>query len=885
MLALPLYASDLTPGYLRCEYRVDPLGIGEENPQLSWELRAGTAVRDASQSAYRILAATSAERLSRGEADLWDSGKVISTAVSGIPYGGTPLKSRQRCFWKVQVWDGDGDPSAWSETGTWGMGLLEFRDVEPVRWIAHRVKVRPDSAGLILPPARYFRKTFQVQKPILRATAYASAKGIYYLSLNGQRVGRDLFAPGWTDYRKRIYYNAYDVTPLLREGENAAGAIVADGWYAGYVGFGLLEHLERSREFYGVETALFCLIDVEYADGTREMIASGPDWKASQGPIRQADLQMGEAYDARLEQAGWDTPGFDDSKWQAAQISPNPEGALQAAIAEPVREIESLVPVSVVERAPGVWIFDMGRNFAGVVRLKVHGKAGQLLTLRYGEMLHPDGSLMVENLRCARATDSYTMKDGQQQWTPEFTYHGFRYVELTGLDYVPERDTLTGIVLTSPTPATTTFECGNAMVNTLWRNITTTQQANFFEIPTDCPQRDERLGWTGDIQIYARSATFNADVASFLSKWLVDLNDSQRSYGAYPSFSPYPHAIPLEYSPGWMDAGVIVPWTQWKVYGDTRAVERNYPGMKRFMDFMAQLADGYLMPGMASFGDWLAVGNTATSDLIASAYYAYDAALMAEMAGAIGQKEDSVRFASLAGGIKAAFAGKYIDANGRIPGNDNQTAYALALCFDLFPGQLAQKGADRLAEMIQENGGRFATGFLGTKHVMLALSRYDHSETAYGLLLQTGYPGWGYSIQNGATSIWERWDSYTQEYGFGGRDGNNNAKMNSFSHYAFGSVAEWIFRYALGIDAQDAGYSQIVLRPHPDARVGWMRGSYRSIRGTIRSEWEVSRNHTTYRISVPPNTKATLCLPGEVPQEIGSGDYQFKVKNLKTLKP
>lgn len=880
LLAVPLHGGSLSAGYLRCEYRVDPLGIGESNPMLSWEPVAGGG-QNVVQSAYRILVASSPEVLARNEGDLWDSGKVLSSAVSSIAYEGTPLVSGQLCYWKVQVWDESGEPSGWSDQALWSMGLLEYRDFRHVQWITRRVQTETDAEGLVLPPARYFRRSFTVTKPVVWATAYASAKGIYELRMNGEKVGEDYFTPGWTDYRKRIYYNTYDVTAMVCEGENAAGAIVADGWYAGYVGFGILENLERSREFYGIDPALFCLIELEYADGTHESVYTDNSWKSSEGPVRQADLLMGQAYDARLEQPGWDSPGFDDSAWGAAELSMNPQGAFQAALAEPVREIERITPVSVTEHSPGVWIFDMGRNFAGTVNLKVHGKAGNVLRLRYGEMLNPDGSVMTENLRHARATDYYTMRDGEHQWSPQMTYHGFRYVELSGLDYTPSKGTLEGVVLTSPAPSAAVFECGVPMVNTLWDNITTTQQANFFEIPTDCPQRDERLGWTGDIQIYARSATFNADVASFLSKWLVDLDDSQLSYGPYPSFSPYPYAIPMEYSPAWMDAGVIVPWTMWQVYGDTRAVRRMYPGMKRFMDFMEQMSDGGLLSGMSSFGDWLAVGNTVSSDFVASAYYAYDAALMAEMAAAIGEREDARYYSALAATVKKAFSDRYIDANGLMPGSDYQTAYALALCFGLYPESLAQAGADRLAEMITADGGRFSTGFLGTKHVMMALSEYGHTDTAYGLLLNEGYPGWGYSIANGATSIWERWDSYTVEYGFGGRDGGNNAQMNSFSHYAFGSVAEWLFRYALGIDTEGPGYDRIVLRPHADARVGWMKGSYRSVNGMIGSEWEVGRNDTTYRVSIPANSTATLYLPGEDPVTLGSGDYEFKVKNKK----
>ncbi len=875
-------AASLSPEYLRCESRLAPEGIGECRPRLSWELHASENGPKSMQQAYRILVASSRELLDREEGDLWDSGKVASGATFGIPYEGRSLQSRQECYWKVRIWDGDGECSDWSAPARWSMGLQTYQDWAPARWITYRIETPADSTGLVLPPARYFRRDFVIDGPVRRVVAYASAKGIYELHLNGQRIGADYFTPGWSDYRKRIYYNTYDLTDLVLDGENTIGAIVADGWYAGYVGFGILEHLERSREFYGVDPALLCRIEIEYADGSRTALVSGPDWKAAEGPIRQADLLMGEVYDARLEQPGWDSPGFEAQSWAPASVAMNPDGALMAAPTDPVREIERLTPVSIRRTGPDAWIFDLGRNFAGTVALQVHGEAGRTVKLRYGEMLNADGSLMTENLRYARATDYYTLRNGSQSWMPRMTYHGFRYVELSGLGYEPDERTLTGIVLTSSFQEAGQFSCGNELVNRLWSNISTTQRANFFEIPTDCPQRDERLGWTGDIQIYARSSTYHSDVQSFLSKWLVDLDDAQRSYGAYPSYAPYPYAIAMEYAPGWMDAGVIVPWTLWQVYGDCRVLQRMYPGMKRFLSFYEQSASEDLQPPIPTFGDWLAVGKTASDDFIANAYYAYDADLMSQMAGALGARQDSVHYASLAARIRSAFAKRYIAPDGTLRGNDCQTAYALALYFGLYPTTLAQAAADRLADMIVRNGGRFTTGFLGTKHVMMVLSQYGYDELAYDLLLQPDYPGWGYSILNGATSIWERWDSYTREYGFGGRSGENNARMNSFSHYAFGSVAEWLFRYALGIETASPGFRHIILAPHPDSRIGWMKGSYRSICGTIESEWRVGRQKTVYRFRIPPNTRATLRLPGQKPQSLWPGEYEFELKNTKS---
>ena len=851
----------IVPGYLRCEYKVDPLGIDVTSPRLSWELHSDQ--KNQYQSAYQVMVASSLEKLNNDEADLWDTGKVASALTNQLPYSGRELLSRQDCYWKVRVWNADDEVSAWSEPAYWSMGLMRYADWSGT-WITHRTGVNNKNKykELYLPPARYFRKSFALNKKVKKARAYFTSAGIFELRLNGKKVGQDHFAPGWTDYDKRIYYVTYDITDQLVRGENVVGAVVADGWYAGYIGFALLIRNERVREFYGVDPAVFGQVEVEYEDGSREIIATDQSWQASQGPIREADILMGESYDARMEMPGWDRPGYDAETWKKSRPSFPPEGKLEAYPTEPVRHIEEIQPLSIAEPEKGVYIFDLGKNFAGVVRLKTEGKRGQKITLRYGEMLHDNGTLMTENLRKARATDYYTLKGGGvEEWTPKFTYHGFQYVEVSGLTERPGKDAVTGIVMNSPTPKTSTFRAGNEMNNTLYENILTTQFANFFEVPTDCPQRDERLGWTGDAQIYVRSAAYNADVASFFTKWLADLDDAQRSYGAYPNYAPFPYSRADQFSPGWMDAGIIVPHTLYEMYGDTRIIEKMYAGMKKFMEFQLEASEGYIRPpGGMNFGDWLAVGQQVSDGFVAAAYFAHDARLMSEMAGAIGNEEDAGYYAQLFEHIKKAFVEKYIGEDGIITNDDTETAYALALCFDLYPEHLAARGAARLASMIRNNGDVFSTGFLGTKHVMLALSENGYSDLAYDLFMQTKYPSWGYSIKNGSTSIWERWNSYTREDGFGG-GGGNNARMNSFSHYSFGAVAEWMFRYGLGIETEGAGFRNIIIRPQVSARMKAMQGSYRSINGKISSGWQIKGNALRMEIEIPVNTKAKVYIP------------------------
>jgi len=726
------------------------------------------------------------------------------------------------------------------------------------------------------------RKSFKLDKPVKRATAYTTALGVYEFRLNGDKVGDHYLLPGWTDYRKRLYYQTFDLTDALVQGENVLGAIIADGWYSGYLGFALLNKQDRVRDFYGENPAFMGQLVIEYEDGSSEVIASGPSWQASLGAIQEADIIMGERHDARLEEKGWDTPGYNASSWQAPKMYPYPEGRLQAYPGTLIRERERLVAQSVTEPKPGTYVIDLGKNFAGIAELKVEGPGGTAVQLKYGEMLNSDGTVMTENLRLARATDTYILKgEGLEVWQPKFTYHGFQYVELSGFPGKPGLDAISGIVLSSTALDASSFTCSNEMNNTLFRNIRTTQAANFIDIPTDCPQRDERLGWTGDAQIYCRSATYNADVAAFFTKYAIDLDDSQRWYGAYPNFAPFGYSRLTQYSPAWMEAGVIIPYNNYKVYGDTRIIEYMYTGMERFMEFEADASSGYLRPGGGSnWGDWLSLDEITSDAFIASAYWAYCASLMQEMAAALGKAEDAKHYQELFENIKNAFAGKYILENGHTS-EETQTSYALALYFNLYPEELAHKGADRLAEKITQNGNRFATGFLGTKHVMLVLAKYGYDDLAYKLFKQTEYPSWGYSVVNGATSIWERWNSYTKN-----ADENSklNMQMNSFSHYAFGSVTEWMFINGLGIDTEGPGFRKITIKPSVSGEMEFMKGSFESINGTIASGWELKGKKLSLQIEIPVNTRARIHIPSTKPASVKEqGKALSKVPGIKIL--
>ena len=903
-------AGELRAKRLRCEYLESPLGIDEKAPRLSWIVESSE--RGQKQSAYRILVASSRALLGAERGDLWDSGKVESSETVNVSYSGTALSSRAVCYWKVRVWDRDGKPSSWTEPSFWTLGLLGPGDWK-AEYISYRddTPVYKDRGGHFLPAARQYRKEFGIGKKVRRATIYATALGIYELHLNGQRVGDAYFAPGWTDYHQRAYYFTYDVTDQVRPGGNALGAWVADGWYSGYVGFGLLVGYgteQVGRYTYGKTPAVMAQLEIDYTDGSREIIGTDTTWKVNgDGPIRQADFLMGEFYDARRETEGWTQPGYVDSAWESAigagsnapvkvqfyegrnreprKIEPREvvlgfrrPPILEAFPGVPVRPTEEISVVKMSSPAEGVHIFDLGQNFAGSVRLKVKGPAGQRILLRFGEMLHPDGRLMTENLRKARVHDYYVLKgdpDGET-YTPRFTFHGFQYVEVSGYPGTPSRDAITGIVLHSDTPFTSTFESSDPMVNRLFENVLWTQRANFIDLPTDCPQRDERMGWTGDAQAFVRTATFNADVAAFYTKWLRELMEAQHPYGAFPDYAPYPFQHGKGFGSAWGDAGIICPWTIYQVYGDTRIIRRCWEPMTRFLQWRKKTSRGDL--GVVhgnEWGDWLAVNETTPLDYIDTIYYAYTTQLMAEMAEAIDKREEAAEYRSLWSRIQAAFEKKYLRPGGELV-VDTQTAYALALFVGLVPEDARDAAGAKLAAKIRKNGNRMATGFLGTRPLLPVLSSVGEDDLAAVLLQSREFPSWGYEIEQGATTIWERWDSYTKEDGFG----KHNAAMNSFSHYAFGAVFEWVFSHLGGIDTDGPGYKKLRIRPSPPSPgsnprqepIHWLKTSYDSIRGRITVAWRRQGNRFSLDATIPANTTATVVLPADSSTQISESD-------------
>ena len=854
--------SHIMPTSLRCEYLVSPLAVDTREPRFSWTIESGA--RGAKQTAYQIIVASSANNLAANKGDLWDTGKVASSQTIQIAYRGKPLGSRQECFWKVRVWDQNGKASAWSKPAQFKMGLLELPDWS-AEWIGDKLPSVETVAATML------RREFNLAARVKRAIIYSSALGVYELRINGRRVGDSILAPEFTDYHTRTQYHAYDVTSLLRPGANAIGAMLGDGWYAG--GVGLAHLIKKQRNIYGNHPRFIAQLEIELADGKKERIATDGEWRTTrEGPIRSSDILNGEDYDGRREMTGWDRPGFDDRTWQGTDVASNVSTKLVAQPNEPIRVMREIKPIAVSEPKPGVYVFDMGQNMVGWCRLEVQGARGTTVKLRHAEMLSPDGTIYTDNLRIAKQTDTYTMRgDRIETFEPHFTYHGFRYVELTGLQSKPPLDALTGRVFYSSMDETGGFECSEPMLNKLWQNILWTQRGNMHSIPTDCPQRDERLGWMGDIQIFVGTGIFNMDMAAFFTKWMHDVRDAQATDGRFADFSPHPFGKNERFTgvPGWGDAGIVVPWRVWQHYGDKRILAENFDAGRRWVEFIRSNNADLLWKNKRGndYGDWLNSdtliyegfpnkGGQVPKEVFATMMFAYATDLLSRMATVLGKETEAKKYGTLFEEIKAAFNKAYVSEDGRIQG-DTQAGYALALHFDLLPEVLRPVAFKHMLDGIARYKGHMSTGFHSTYRMMLELTRAGRSDVAYDLINHRTFPSWGYSIENGATTIWERWDGYVKGRGF------QNKGMNSFNHYAIGAVGEWMYRVILGINNDDErpAYEHFILRPFPGGGLKWAKGSYNSIRGRIESSWRVADGKLKFDVTIPANTTATVYVP------------------------
>lgn len=877
--------------------RSNPLGIAADDISFGWATAGtGSLARSITQSAYRIRVGAT-----EGSDDVWDSGRVSSDRQVDVRLPShLPLASAKRYYWQVRIWDGEGRASDWSAPAWFETGLLSGADWSGAKWITHRTTQQGASSPLL-------RGVIDLKKQVRSARIYASARGVYLLSINGHRVGDQYLAPGWTDNSKRIQSQTYDVTALLRSGPNVIGAALGDGWFRGKVGLGW-------RKVYGDTLAFIAKLHVTYEDGSSTSFVTNDSWQSAEGPFVQADLQDGESYDARLEQRGWDGVSFDASTWATADVVASDTDKLVPQPDEPVRATEILSARTRTMPAPGEYVYDLGQNMVGVARVRLTGKPGQTVRIRYAEELYRlgerRGRLYTDNFRSAKVTDTYTFARAESvTYQPTFTQHGFRYVEITGLDTPPEVSEVQGVVLGSDLPHRGELQLSHPMLDQLVRNIRWGQRGNFVSIPTDTPARDERLGWTGDISVFAPTASRYQDTRAFLSKWMDDVRDSQRADGNIPAVVPQPRNEFGETGVGWSDAFITVPYAVWRASSDTQIVRRNWDAMRRFYRFVYDSAtqDGNLLEERRSSwfsGDWLNLEQVERLDehrVIATAYFAENTRMMAEMAAALGEVDQAAHWAALVPKIREAFVSAYRSPDGSIY-TGTQTVYAMALGMDLIadPRQRAET-ADKFVAKLAADDYHLKTGFLGTPWLLPALSRIGRDDLAMRLLLNEDYPSWGFEIRMGATTMWERWNTIRADGEFGPVD------MNSFNHYAYGAVADWMFAHLGGVQIIEPGYKKSRIAPLlAPSSLSHARCSVQTPYGLLVSEWRVVEGELKIAVTVPINTTAEVVIPatsahavreGNVPAVsapgvrrsafeegrltvlVGSGHYEFAVRS------
>ena len=809
------------------------------------------------------------------------------------------------------MWDEKDTVSGWSETAIWEMGLLDNGN-----WQAEWITPAWDEDASQPQPVPLLRRRFQAEGEIVTARIYATSLGLYELRLNGQRVGDAVLTPGWTSYHHRLQYQTYDVSPLIYKGENVLGAMLGDGWYHGYLGH------RGHHDVYGDQLALLVQLQLTYADGRIETILSDKAWRATRGPIQMSDLYMGETYDARLEKAGWDETNYDDDDWHNVRLLNHSKAIIVAQEAPFIRRIEEVRPKGIFRSPKGETIVDFGQNMVGWVRVRACGPAGTTISLRHAEILDQQGNLYTENLRTADQLTCYTLKgvaDADEVFEPHFSFQGFRYVAVEEFPGQPTLDHFTGIVVYSDMPTTGTFECSNPLINQLQSNIVWGQKGNFVDVPTDCPQRDERLGWTGDTQVFIRTACFNMNVATFFTKWLRDLSADQLPDGRVSFVVPdvlskiNSEGLISAGAAAWSDAAVICPWIIYLCYGDVRLLAEQYESMVGWVEFMRRRAgEDYIWRNDYQFGDWLDYrGQDArrptpvtNNELIATAFFAYSTQLLANVARVLGKTSDGERYARLAHNVRVAFNHEFVTPHGRV-GPNTQTAYVLALHFDLLPESMRPLAVERLVEEIRRGQYHVTTGFVGTPYLCHVLSRYGHTDVAYKLLNQESYPSWLYPVKQGATTIWERWDGVKPDGTF------QDPSMNSFNHYAYGAIGDWLYQVVAGIelDLDCPGYKRILIQPQSGGQLTYASAGLDSMYGRIESKWTLENDTFDLAVTIPANTDGIIRLPAqsveaiteqgqaldqvdgihEIRQEekaviltIGSGRYHFSTQMRKS---
>jgi len=842
---------------LQCEYLVNPRGIDTPRPRLRWVHESRE--RAQRQTAYQVLAASTEAGLDEEQGDLWDSGKVVSDQSAQVVFGGEPLPAGQACWWKVRVWDQDGRASSWSRPAYWERGLPTPADWGG-RWIARTAETSAQPAPLL-------RREFSIDGKVRRARLYLCGLGYHEARLNGAKVGDHVLDPGYTRYDRRALYVTHDVTDQLRQGQNALGVMLGNGWYN--VHTVAVWYFDKAP--WRAAPKLLAELRVEYDDGRTETIVTDEQWKTAPGPVVWDSIYAGESYDARQEKPGWDRPGYNDGAWEAARVVSPPAGVLSAQQMEPIRVTQTLRPVKLTEPKPGVYLFDMGQNLSGRARLQISGPAGTEVTLKYGEKLLPDGTLDQREIavhirpfgapeRPAGApqprfqTDTYTLKGrGTETWEPRFTYHGFQYVQVTGLPRKPSLDTVHARVTHTDVRSAGEFACSNPLLNRIQHATRWAFLSNLASIPTDCPHR-EKNGWTGDAHLAAEQAIYNFHPAAAYTKWIQDVAEAMRPSGELPGIVPSSGwGYDWGNGPAWDSAFLLIPWYLYEYYGDTRILERHYDQMRQYVDYLTSRSqNGIVNIGL---GDWVPPGPTAPVEVTSTGYYYEDARIVARAADLLGKKDDAAKYTALAERIRAAFNERFFKAETGLYSNGTQTALATALNWNLTPELHRRRVVRNLIMDVQKKGGHLDTGILGTKYLLNVLLDNGRPDVAYRVASQTTYPSWGHWIERGATTLWETWN---------GADSQN--------HIMFGDVSAWFYRALAGIRPAAPGFKRIRIQPQPVGDLTWARGAYDSIHGRIVSEWRLEDGRFDLTVTIPANTTAVVYVPAESAASVTEGD-------------
>ncbi len=851
--------AQVTVSNLLTENQTNPIGIDVINPRFSWQLLSDK--RNVLQTAYEC-------QVMNGKTVAWSSGKVSSQQSVMVSYAGSALQSGKQYNWRVKVWDNYGAVSSWSSNAFFKMGLLNRTDLPAgqASWKAKWIEAgfAEDSINR---PAQYFRRSFALNKKIKTATAYITAHGMYEAQINGKRVSDHYLSPGWTSYNNRLQYQVYDVTTMLNNGANAVGVVAGTGWYRGYLAWN--DH----KNIYGKRTGILFQLEIEYNDGTTQTIVSDESWRSSYGAIRYSEIYNGETYDAREEKTGWSTSQFNDAGWSNVKTGETDKANLIATYNEPIKKHERFKPIKIFKTPKGELVADFGQNLVGWVELKVKGNSGDKIDLFHTEVLDKEGNFYTENLRVAKQQNTYILKGGEEEFfEPHFTFQGFRYIKINGFPGELKPENITAVALYSDMKPTGTFTSSNALINQLQHNIQWGQRGNFLDVPTDCPQRDERLGWTGDAQVFSRTATFNFGVNNFFAKWMKDVALDQQPNGSVPFVIPNVLGSTAGGSAGWADAATIIPWNVYLAYGNKQILQDQYNSMKAWVGYMEKASKNYLWNTGSHFGDWLFYspfddndGRAAVTDkyFMAQCFFAYSTQMVLNTANVLGKTEDISYYTSLLQKVKEAFLKEYVTANGRLLSN-TQTAHVLALHFDMLPEAMRKPAADKLVDNIKSYGNHLTTGFLGTPYICHVLSRFGYNDIAYKLLLQETYPSWLYPVKKGATTIWERWDGIRPDGTF------QVPTMNSFNHYSYGAIGDWMYRVMVGLDTYEdgPGYKHIRIQPHVGGGFTNASASLQTYYGTLSSGWKTETGKMILDVEIPANTTATVYVPASDPGSV-----------------